>query len=979
MKKIFSVLCMMSVCAGAFAEDHDGAHKLDYSVFSNYRNMQPASRTTVLQTQNMASDMGQGWSVSVNRLSGTFKDMFGPAIDVQGNTNRERAQSVMNSKLSYMGIEPAQWTVVRDVQTAKAGYVDYTQSIDGHEVAFSRLSFRFTNDGKLLRVKTNNYGQPRQGIAPSITADAAKSTAAVTTDLSHCTVFSTDIQQDWVWFPIPVAGGYELHPAWSFTVKGLRENEMPMELVGYIDATNGELLYRSNNVNETFDVKVTGEVYATSPLVSPTTEPLQDMTVTIGGSNFTTDVNGDVTAPSANAPVNATYRLEGPWVRVRTGTNVPAFTENMTTSGATYLFPDTNNGSSIRHLTTFYSVNVVHDFMKEHMPNFSSMDNPMTANVDIAGNTCNAFYNGTINFYNPSGAGCRAFSEVTDIIYHEYGHGISRLFYAANGASFSNGALGEANSDIWAIGINKDGVVGEGSFFNGGNIRSYVGAPKVYPQDIVGEVHGDGEIIAGAWWDVAQNIGSIDTMIQLFAGTYDDLPNGPNGTEGEVYHDVLISALLNDDNDNNLSNGTPHAQQIVSAFARHGIYLFADAIIDHDDIPNPSANTAIPITAKLTLTNSSFFSQLYLFYSNRDSIGVWDSVAMNNTGNLNFTAQIPAQKGGTIMDYYFKITEGIASTSYGLPSGYDPSLSSSEVTIPFQFGVGINAARLIVDFETPVTGWDIGLSNDNASGGQWIQAVPIGSTEYGAVPAKAQIQTDGDHTTGSGQCLVTGNASNATAAPGSADVDNGKTTVMTPIIDLPFYEPTIEYYRWYSNDRGSNGNARTDYWQVQINTGLSVIWQNVEYTKQSEQKWRRRIFKVSEYLPNATQIRMRFIAEDRVLNGVSSNGQDVVEAAIDDFIIYEGASLSVENTPSDISSRVYPNPANNVVNVELPKGSKGSVSLYDITGKVLIEQTVNENENNYSLNTSSLAPGTYMVLVQTQYAVQNTKVVVSHN
>jgi hypothetical protein len=41
----------------------------------------------------------------------------------------------------------------------------------------------------------------------------------------------------------------------------------------------------------------------------------------------------------------------------------------------------------------------------------------------------------------------------------------------------------------------------------GTNVRRYDVEPKVYPQDLVGEVHADGEIIAGAWWDVNENFG----------------------------------------------------------------------------------------------------------------------------------------------------------------------------------------------------------------------------------------------------------------------------------------------------------------------------------------------------------------------------------------------------------------------------------------------------------------------------------------
>jgi hypothetical protein len=37
-------------------------------------------------------------------------------------------------------------------------------------------------------------------------------------------------------------------------------------------------------------------------------------------------------------------------------------------------------------------------------------------------------------------------------------------------------------------------------------VRRYDENIKVYPQDLTGEVHDNGEIIAGAWWDLGQAI-----------------------------------------------------------------------------------------------------------------------------------------------------------------------------------------------------------------------------------------------------------------------------------------------------------------------------------------------------------------------------------------------------------------------------------------------------------------------------------------
>jgi hypothetical protein len=561
---------------------------------------------------------------------------------------------------------------------------------------------------------------------------------------------------------------------------------------------------------------------------------------------------------------------------------------------------------------------------------------------------------------------------VSDIIYHEYGHGISYRFYSGNGTTFRNGAMGEANSDVWAMCINRDGVVGDGAYYNGGNIRSYLGAPKVYPANLIGQVHNDGEIIAGAWWDVAVNTGSVDTMAKLFTLTHYDLPNGPNGTEGEVYHDVLISALMNDDDDANLGNGTPHFNDIVEAFARHGIYLLSDAVVEHQEVAHQAVNSAVTINAKLILSNPAFFDKLFLVYRDRYGAGTWDSVTMTNTTGNDYTAQIPGYPAGTIVDYYFKAQDVINASSYGMPQGYNPAVVTSELTLPYQYAVGINYRRYTMDFENSLGDWQLSDANDDATGGRWVHEVPVASTTGGLI-----IQPGNDKTTGTGKCLVTGNAS-PISDPATNDVDNGKTTVLTPYFDLHFYEPIIEYYRWYSNDRGTTSNMRNDYWTVEMHPYNSIFWKRVDYTRESDQSWRRRIFRVSEYFQGVTTVQLRFIAEDKVLSNATQNGQNIVEAAIDDFIIYEGAPLGI-NDKSVIEAKIYPNPADNAVNIEVPADSKGSITLYDVTGKVISKLDITEGMQKYSINTSAIAAGTYLVMVQTQYAIQNNKVVISHN
>ena len=74
-----------------------------------------------------------------------------------------------------------------------------------------------------------------------------------------------------------------------------------------------------------------------------------------------------------------------------------------------------------------------------------------------------------------------------------------------------NGALNEGTADIWALSLTEYPVLGEGWYTNdpNSNVREYDSTTKVYPQDLVGEVHADGEIICGVFWKTYENLGSM--------------------------------------------------------------------------------------------------------------------------------------------------------------------------------------------------------------------------------------------------------------------------------------------------------------------------------------------------------------------------------------------------------------------------------------------------------------------------------------
>jgi hypothetical protein len=953
-------------------------HSFKYTVFDNYRHLGTANKKASAVTEEKVRANFPGWNVATDKLSAAFRNIYGDAIVIPGATLNDKVAYCMDNKLSALEVVKGEWKQTRNDVAAHASYVDYARYINDHKVVFSNLSFRFTTDGRLVRVKMAHYGNKMYQGGFTSDATSISRVAALNEEMVNAgiTVKTKDIKADWVWFPIPTDKGYDLHPSWEFYVTGTANDGFPVELRGYIDATDGKLLYQSNEVSEAFDVKVVSDsIYKTDRVNPVSTLGLPNLRVTIGSNNYFADDTGLISISSLNPPQNVKFDLRGRWSVVRQGGSsgsTPTFSQTVAANGTTFVFPATGT-SSIRHVNAYYHTTIAHNFMKSYFPAFTKLDVELSTNVDVAG-TCNAFYSGgggnniSINFF-PTGGGCNSFAEIADVVYHEYGHGISYQFYDDKGVNFNNGSLGEGNSDVWAFSITRDSILGR--YRTVGNpasfIRRYDAAPKVYPVDVNGEVHNDGEIIAGAWWDVGKNIGSIPVMTDLFTKTYFDLPNAPNGAEGDLYYDILISAILNDDNDAVLSNGTPNLEAIVKGFARHGIYLMTGATLTHQEIPHQAiSGQPITVNATLAVSDASFFQSMKLIYRVRG--GQWDSTDMTNTGNFNFTGQLPGFNTLSIVDYYFKVYDVLNNSTYGFPNGYNTTMTPMQVTIPYQFAVGAKQNSK-TDFDGSIADWTLGDPADNATQGKWVQGVPI-ATMYNSLIA----QPGNDHTTGSGQCLVTGNGP---TNYNSADVDNGKTTAISPIYDISTYVfPVIEYYRWYSNDRGSN--ARSDFWQVQMRDPSSPFWQTIEQTYQSDYNWRRRVFNVREYLSTATQVQLRFIANDALIGSLQNDGQSCIEAAVDDVALYDIADVSVEKMASSSMVNVYPNPANDKLHIAIPASAAGTISLVDITGRKLSVEAVKAGTQQYSINTMGITTGQYLLSIQTDKVSEVKKVVISH-
>jgi len=265
--------------------------------------------------------------------------------------------------------------------------------------------------------------------------------------------------------------------------------------------------------------KTIGNVLETNVFADEVEVGLGYMQFDLNGQSITTDDEGNfisnVTGPSAGD-----FALSGLYSTIFTGGVTPTFELNLS-EGYTEISFD--GAANLRELSAYNSVNQIHDHMKTWLPDFTGLDYSLTTNIDIAGE-CNAFYDGnSINFY-PDGGGCNPTSLLADVVYHEYGHGINDKYYQSQGSFFQNGAMGEGYADYWGLSLTDSPLLGVGFYDDqDGPLRRYDIDKKVYPEDLVGQVHADGEIICGAWYDTHLLMGgdwniTMDIFIQAYDG-----------------------------------------------------------------------------------------------------------------------------------------------------------------------------------------------------------------------------------------------------------------------------------------------------------------------------------------------------------------------------------------------------------------------------------------------------------------------------
>jgi len=227
-----------------------------------------------------------------------------------------------------------------------------------------------------------------------------------------------------------------------------------------------------------------------------------------------------------------------------------------------------------------------------------------------------------------------------------------------------------------------------------------------------------------------------------------------------------------------------------------------------------------------------------------------------------FTAEIPSFPCGAEVTWY---------VSARTPSGVQSTFPASAPIRPFVSWVGETVTTVRYDDMQADNGWQGSLPGDTATRGQWTRQRPVGT----------DAEPNGGYPVNGRQCWFTGQG--VVANNTEADVDQGFTTLLSPVLDLTGMDyPVVEYYRWFSNVYGQNDPD--DAFEVLISNDAGATWVALETVGPlgpgTDGGWIRAAFLVPQFVAPTDQVQLRFVASDTGL-------PNIVEAAIDEFRVYD--------------------------------------------------------------------------------------------
>ena len=227
------------------------------------------------------------------------------------------------------------------------------------------------------------------------------------------------------------------------------------------------------------------------------------------------------------------------------------------------------------------------------------------------------------------------------------------------------------------------------------------------------------------------------------------------------------------------------------------------------------------------------------------------------------------------------------------------------------------------DFEI-FQGWTVGVPGDDATEGFWERIDPVATFD-----GEIMVQPEDDATPDPGTLAFVTGASLAGASDDWGDVDDGRTTLMSPVFSATrFDSPRLQMMTWYSNDTGFQTD---DVFTVEISSDGGGNWTILETYDTSHRFWMQSGWDLDDFVEATPLMRIRIVAED-------TGADSAVEVAVDDVEVFESTSAVGDLLvldPDRLALQASPNPFNprTVITLRLPRGERAVLEIIGVDGR----------------------------------------------
>jgi len=895
---------------------------------------------------------------------------YGKPISVSGFTSvsEDNIEALslrfIEENQALLGIDKSQVVYSNSNNINGKWYVHLKQVINGLTVAFSGIELKVNKNAQIFSYGVEYYDTKEVDLDPRISFDKAYlfETKQVT---DESFLMNNEKSGDLYAFPIYENGSYRIEAAYraEYTVDNI-------EYAVYLSSINGQTLFRKKMTHE---LQTTIEVHtnvkeesALSPVVRV---PARHQSINIQGKSYTTDYDGKIEL-DLDADEQVIVNFEGPWVAFENKVFQQGKINTTINAGTNNVIEWNDSNSDLRERMVVHHLNKIRDYYKAFDTTKKAMDFQLELlfdNRDFGGP--NAYSSGsTIGFVGMEDNSARL-AETPTVLYHEYGHSINKLLFQELGQSegMVNGAANEGIADITAAFMVDDPRVGYGAFTADPNqiIRNCKNEFK-YPDDIIGESHHDGQIIAGAFWDIRE-LTDLETARNLAHFSRYGLPDD---AENDVcFSEWLIEVLIADDDDGDLTNGTPNSSAIVEAFDNHNIgfdIMLRKGLKHNQNIDLLSNGNSITIYSDI-LAESNFnndsleLTLVYSFDNFKTSTEIpFTSENIHDTG---FKFEINSTNNYALITYYFNVTNvttGKITEKIGTASG--------KTTFTYEYGFVEKKRESMTSNE-----WE--FKRLGVQQGAQLEIGEPDEFDYSLIGLSVAQTTDSDDS--DKISIVTGASANTQTFFNSVPFTNLQG--YSPIYNIEDYNyPVLKFKTWHSK-QSFDPSADVDLF-IYISSDGGSSWEEafkLDDEINAQKNWNQQYIKIKDLvsLTNQFQFAIRISPNS---NFTVSGGFPTCfsEFQIDDISIIDPSSVSSVESEFDSHYNVAVDQDN--IRITLANGEKliNDISLFDINGRVFVTKSNTDGNRTIAISRSNLVTGVYFLEIRNGNDVITKKVLI---